>query len=98
MNLASGQERSNPPTRMRPKRVLNAGSGPSASRQTQALFDPAAWQETRLDIDPSTKPDILSSFADLRGTVEDEAFDAVWSSHALEHLHSHEVPGALSEF
>ena len=27
-----------------------------------------------------------------------QSFDAVWSSHSLEHLYAHEVPRALSEF
>lgn len=81
-----------------PRRFLNAGSGPHGSKQIHALFDPLGWQETRLDIDPSTHPDILGSFADLSGKVDDAVFDAIWSSHALEHLHTHEVPKALGEF
>jgi ubiquinone/menaquinone biosynthesis C-methylase UbiE len=52
-------------------------------------------EEVRLDIDPDTKPDIVASMTDMG---EIGPFDAVYSSHALEHLYPHDVPVALAEF
>ena len=80
------------------KRVLNAGSGSVSARQAHPVFRKESWQETRLDIDPHSKPDLLGSIVDLRELISAESFDAIWSSHILEHLHAYEVPSALSEF
>jgi SAM-dependent methyltransferase len=80
------------------KRVLNAGSGASSPRRLHPVFDPARWEETRLDIDPRTRPDIVGSVVDMRLKVPAQSFDAVWCSHILEHLYAHEVPAALAEF
>jgi SAM-dependent methyltransferase len=55
------------------------------------------WREIRLDIDPNMPADIHCSITSMEpvgtGTV-----DAVYCSHNLEHLFSHEVPMALAEF
>ena len=60
---------------------------------------PPTWldgfSEVRLDIDPSVQPDITASMLDL-GAIG--PFDALYSSHALEHLYPHEVLVALREF
>lgn len=53
------------------------------------------YVETRLDIDPRHDPDIVASMVELG---EIGPFDAVYCSHALEHLFPHEVETALSEF
>lgn len=53
------------------------------------------YDETRLDIDPRVKPDIVASMIDLGEIGE---YDALLCVHALEHLHQHEVKTALSEF
>jgi predicted SAM-dependent methyltransferase len=82
----------------RTKQVLNAGSGPLRPTPVHPAFAPPEWRELRLDIDKRAAPDILGSFADMRGVVEDGEFDAIWSSHAIEHLHDHEVLPALIEF
>ncbi|MBX9699406.1 MAG: class I SAM-dependent methyltransferase [Acetobacteraceae bacterium] len=79
------------------KRFLHAGCG--AVRQgpvTTPGFLLPAWEEVRLDIDPSVGPDILASLADIPKAVEDGSFDAAYTSHALEHLFFHEVPLALA--
>jgi SAM-dependent methyltransferase len=80
------------------RRVLNAGSGPQSSRQLHPMFRTENWREVRLDIDPQTNPDMIGSITDMSGLVPSQSFDAVWSSHSLEHLHTHEVPLALAEF
>jgi SAM-dependent methyltransferase len=80
------------------KRLLNAGSGPAASVRLWEFFSASDYDEVRLDIDASVKPDLVSSFCDMRNQVADGSFDAVWSSHSLEHLHAHEAPIALAEF
>jgi SAM-dependent methyltransferase len=80
------------------KQVLNAGSGPPSARQLHAVFSRDSWAEIRLDIDPLVKPDLVGSVTDMVQLVPSETFDAVWSSHSLEHLRAHEVPQALSEF
>jgi hypothetical protein len=55
----------------------------------------AGWKVVTLDIDPNAKPDILASMVDL-GAIG--PYEAVYCSHALEHLYPHEVPIALAEF
>ncbi len=80
------------------KSILNAGAGSRQFALLPGIFSPAEWTEVRLDIDPYTAPDIVGSFANMHGTVEDGRFDAVYSSHAIEHLHGHEVTPAFGEF
>jgi hypothetical protein len=79
-------------------RVLNAGSGFQSPRQLHPVFASGRWEQIRCDIDPDAKPDIVSSITDMREHVPTGSFDAVWCSHALEHLFSYEVPLAVSEF
>jgi SAM-dependent methyltransferase len=86
----------NKPFRPSPPRVLDAGAGPPSSARLHPVF--AGWTVVRLDIDPAAKPDILGSIINLKGKVADQSFDAVWSSHNVEHLYAHEVPLALAEF
>jgi SAM-dependent methyltransferase len=78
--------------------VLNAGSGPLSARPLHQAFRKPNWREVRLDIDPQTKPDVLGSITHMGDVVPTAGFDAIWSSHSLEHLHAHEVPLALAEF
>ena len=82
----------------RARRVLNAGSGPKSIRKLDAIFDPAAWEEIRIDLDPGVEPDFVGSMTDMRTHFRARSFDAIWSSHSLEHLHSHEISRALAEF
>jgi SAM-dependent methyltransferase len=78
------------------KRVLNTGSGASGVSRLHLAF--SGWEEVRLDIDARVQPNLVGSITDMRAIVADASFDAIWSSHNLEHLHSHEVPKALQEF
>lgn len=49
----------------------------------------------RLDIDPDVQPHIVASMIEM-GDIG--PFDALYTSHALEHLYPHQVGVALGEF
>jgi hypothetical protein len=53
------------------------------------------FDETRLDINPANNPDIVRDMRDLTGL---SGYDAIYCSHALEHLSPHEVVPALIGF
>lgn len=76
---------------------LHVGCGRARADRLPPCFREPGWREIRLDIDPEVGPDIVASMTDM-AKVPDGAFDAVWSSHNLEHLNSFEVPLALNEF
>ena len=79
------------------KTVLHVGCGSWRPGALHGNYDSEAWREIRLDINPDAKPDIVASMTDL-SPVESDSVDAIWNSHALEHLHAHQVPVALGEF
>lgn len=79
------------------KRMLNAGSGPGPARRIARLIAERHWEEVRLDIDPEVQPDIVGSITELDASFAAQSFDAVWSSHVLEHLYAHEVFPALRQ-
>lgn len=79
------------------KRVLNAGCGPASPLKLHAAFRTQEWIETRFDIEPGVRPDILGSIVDM-AEIGSGTFDALWSSHNIEHIHTFEVPMALREF
>jgi predicted SAM-dependent methyltransferase len=82
-----------------PKRtVLHTGCGADAPGKLHAAFRGARWSETRLDIDSDVHPDIVSSVHDMSAAVPSGAYDALWSSHHIEHLQAHEVAKAFGEF
>lgn len=78
------------------KVVLNLGSGNGDRAGLPAMFQGEQWQQVRIDIDPDMSPDIITSNTDL-SMIPDAQIDAIWSSHSLEHLEFHDVPGALQE-
>lgn len=78
--------------------VLHVGCGPASAKKLHPVFRAEPWKEVRLDIDSVVRPDIVSSVTDMSSAVSDGTFDAVWSSHNIEHLYSHEVPAAFAEF
>lgn len=78
------------------KRLLHVGCGPQDKTSLHGFCAPD-WAETRLDIDPAVRPDILASMTDLGG-VPRASFDALYSSHSIEHVYPHEVPGILAQF
>ena len=71
--------------------ILHAGCGKQPLPQ-HPLFE---GDEVRLDIDPDAEPDIVASIHDM-GDIG--SFDAVFTSHCLEHLHWDDAEKALSEF
>ncbi len=79
-----------------PRRVLDAGAGPRSSSRLHPVF--AGWTVVRLDINAAVQPDIIGTITDLKAQIPNGSFDAVWSSHNIEHLHTFEVPAALAEF
>lgn len=82
----------------REKKVLHVGCGPRSEEKLHAAFRQDGWREVRLDIDEKVEPDLVGSMVDMRDKVEDRAYDAVWSSHNIEHLWTHETALALGEF
>ena len=77
------------------KTFLHVGCGPKRKERTTAGF--AEWNELRFDINEFVQPDLVGTMTDM-SSVSTESFDAVFSSHNIEHLYPHEVPVALSEF
>jgi predicted SAM-dependent methyltransferase len=79
------------------KKLLHVGSGPKNKFDTTKVFFGDDWEETRLDIDEEVKPDIIASMTDM-SVIKNEEFDAIFSSHNIEHLFAYEVELALNEF
>lgn len=76
------------------KLVLHVGCGLAPLPER---FARDAWDECRVDIDPAVRPDVVGSITDL-SAVASGSVDAVYASHNLEHVESHQVPQALAEF
>jgi SAM-dependent methyltransferase len=74
---------------------LNAGCGSTKNSHLPRVF--RKWDQIRVDVDPSLKPDLVASIADL-SAIPDASVDAVWCSHCVEHLFPHQVPLAFAEF
>jgi predicted SAM-dependent methyltransferase len=79
------------------RRFLHVGCGLARQQNTTPGFSSSNWQEIRLDIDESVKPDVLGSVTDMNG-VGSESVDAIFSSHNIEHLYPNEVRTSLNEF
>jgi len=79
------------------KTFLHVGCGPKHKDKTTRGFNTPDWDELRLDIDASVKPDIIGSMTCM-DSVPNASVDAIFSSHNIEHLYPHEVGVALKEF
>lgn len=79
------------------KTFLHVGCGSKRKDKTTKGFNSSMWLEKRLDIDRLVEPDIVGTMTDM-SEVLDGSFDALFSSHNIEHLYPHEVPIALAEF
>lgn len=75
--------------------LLHVGAGSSTPDKLPKVFQD--YHEVRLDIDPRCKPDIVSSMTRMK-LVDENSVDAIWCSHALEHLANHEVQPTLREW
>lgn len=83
----------------RARRVLHVGCGHASVHRLHAIFRAHCdWEEIRVDVDPTVRPNIVCSTVDMSGSVASSSVDAVWSSHTIEHLYDHEVPRAFAEF
>ena len=78
-------------------KFLHVGCGPKRKESTTNVFNSDEWEEITLDIDPNCNPNIIGSMTDL-SMIEDNSFDAVYSSHNIEHLFVHEAVLAVKEF
>lgn len=72
------------------KKVLHCGCGNETLPPYLSHCD-----EVRLDIDPNVKPDIVANMAEL---PDIGPFDAIYTSHSLEHLMPYEVLPCLEGF
>jgi len=79
------------------KKLLHVGCGQKTIKNTTKGFNDDSWIETRFDIDPKVRPDIIGSMTDMTN-IGDSEFDALFSSHNIEHLFPTDVPIALGEF
>jgi SAM-dependent methyltransferase len=78
------------------KKFLHVGCGPQTKKNLRG-FDCEDWREIRFDINEKVNPDIVGTMTDM-SMVKSGSFDAIYSSHNLEHLFAHEVTIALKEF
>ncbi len=78
------------------RELLHVGCGASRRDMLPEVFRRKEWHETRLDIDPEVHPDFVASITDMH-MIPDDKFDAVYSSHNVEHLYPHEVQSAVRE-
>jgi protein O-GlcNAc transferase len=79
------------------KIVLHVGCGSYNPESLPESLRTEEWQEVRLDIDPTVRPDLIGSITDM-SAVPNQSVDAVYSSHNVEHVYDHQVPLALTEF
>jgi len=79
------------------KKFLHVGCGYMTKESTTPAFNTNDWDEVRADINQDVNPDIIASMTDM-SSIDDKSFDAVYSSHNIEHLYAHDVPKALNEF
>src|SRR5215510_1625876 len=76
------------------KKVLNVG-GNNKAIAIPKHFE--GWTHDLLDIDPRGKPDIVCDARKLT-SLAPQTYDAVYSSHNLEHYFAHDVPKVLRGF
>jgi SAM-dependent methyltransferase len=79
------------------KQFLHVGCARLTKAHTTGGFNNDDWREVRFDIDPDCVPDIVGTIVDM-SNVADGSFDAIFSSHNLEHVYPHEVQRVILEF
>lgn len=75
-------------------KVLNVG-GCNKHIAIPAHFD--GWDHQLLDIEPNPEVDVVCDARDMLGMPSGE-YDAVYSSHNLEHFYRHDIPKVLAGF
>ena len=78
-------------------KFIHVGCGQKTKSSTTKGFNSDDWTEVRYDIDEAVEPDYIGSMTDM-SVISSSSFDAVFSSHNIEHLYAHDVPIALGEF
>lgn len=76
------------------KKLLHVGCGPKLKESIPEIFKD--YEEIRQDIDKKVNPDYCCSITDM-SVIESNQFDAVFSSHCLEHLHPFDILPTLEE-
>jgi hypothetical protein len=70
--------------------MLHVGCGSATLAKLPPGFRDGSWSEVRLDINPAVKPDIIGTITDMPD-VPSGSMDAVYSSHNIEHVYTHDV-------
>lgn len=76
-------------------KLLHVGCGSSDITDLKGFN--SSWKEDRLDINPDVNPDIIADITDL-GCVPSNEYDAIYSSHNIEHVYAHQVQDVLKDF
>ena len=76
------------------KKLLHIGCGFKRQDLLPDIFKD--YEEIRQDIDKNVNPDYCCSINDM-SIIESDQFDAVFSSHCLEHLHPFDILPTLEE-
>ena len=79
------------------KAVLHIGCGQKSKQHLPVPMRGEDWREVRYDISEAVKPDIVGDIRDM-APVETGSMDALFSSHNIEHVYFHEIPGMFAEF
>lgn len=79
------------------KKFLHVGCGQSQQQHTTKGFADKSWREVRFDIDESASPDIIGDVLNL-DMIDSNSYDAIFSSHNIEHVYAYQVPLMLKEF
>jgi len=79
------------------RHILDAGSGAIAAARMPPMFTGPSWTRVTIDIDPEARPHHVGSLSDMRSLFDNGTFDAVWSSHSLEHMYLFDLRRALAE-
>jgi predicted SAM-dependent methyltransferase len=78
------------------KTFLHVGCG-NENKSKLKGFNIDSWKEIRFDINKEVNPDIQGTLLDMN-QVPDNSMDAIYSSHNIEHVYSHQIPIVLKEF